>query len=181
MQKIITWQAAPSVDFPRVELEIRPGAGRPARHVVSGPVFLIGSAPDCDLVLDDPSLGNVHSYVLVTPDNVTICRVGTGPALTAAGHATPWTSLRNNDRVRFGSHELRFAITWPSGTEPHESADEDRGSSFVRLTHDTPAPQGAAAETRHHVYINPQLSFYVETGPDGVIDSVPGESPLNGR
>ncbi|NIP86151.1 MAG: hypothetical protein GTO03_11520, partial [Planctomycetales bacterium] len=68
--------------FPRVELEITRGQARERVRQVSGRTFFIGSSPDCDLVLADDHLPELHSYLRLTPESAVIRHLGGGPGLS---------------------------------------------------------------------------------------------------
>jgi hypothetical protein len=89
-----------------VWLEITRGRARQTIRVVSGPVFLIGSAPDCDLVLGDPSFPETYAYLLVQGDSVTIRRVGDAPDLLVNGEPIESSEVAAGDRLAFGPFEL---------------------------------------------------------------------------
>jgi hypothetical protein len=93
-----------------VWLEITRGRARQSIRAVSGPVFLIGSAPDCDLVLGDPSFPETYAYLLVQGDSVTIRRVGDEPELLVNGEPIESNELAAGDRLAFGPFELTLQI-----------------------------------------------------------------------
>ena len=68
-----------------VELQITVGRARQRVRHVTGPVFLIGSSMDCDLILGDPLVPAVHSYILLTATEVRIRHLGFAPDLRVNG------------------------------------------------------------------------------------------------
>ena len=48
--------------LPKVEIEIVRGRARNMVRPVTVPVYLIGAANDCDLVLGDPQFSEVHDH-----------------------------------------------------------------------------------------------------------------------
>jgi hypothetical protein len=103
----------------QVTLEIVRGKVRQRLRPVSGRVFLIGTASDCDLVLGDLSFPEVYAYLFVDGTKVTIRRLGSGPALSVGGDSTERSELFQGDEVRFGPFELRLMIS-----EQTESLDD---------------------------------------------------------
>jgi pSer/pThr/pTyr-binding forkhead associated (FHA) protein len=85
-----------------VELNILRGQARQKVRRVQVPVFLIGSAVDCDLVLKDPRLPEVHTYLYVTRKSVSVRHLGIGPAVFVRGDRVESAELRHGDRVEIG-------------------------------------------------------------------------------
>lgn len=105
--------AALSFELPKVELEITRGAARCRVRELRGCAFLIGSAPDCDVVLGDPRFAEAHSYLLVSPESVTIRHLGLGPGLSVSGQDVTWAALSDQDRVQTGPYQILVRIQWP--------------------------------------------------------------------
>jgi hypothetical protein len=93
-----------------VWLEITRGRVRQPIRTVRGPVYLIGTASDCDLVLGDTAFPEAYAYLLVHDDNVTIRRVGDGPELLVNGEPFEMAELVAGDLLAFGSFELALQI-----------------------------------------------------------------------
>jgi pSer/pThr/pTyr-binding forkhead associated (FHA) protein len=110
-----------------VSLEIVRGSAQNRRREVKGPVFLIGAADDCDLVLADPLFPDVHTYLFVTPAGVSLRFLGKGPALVVNGRTVESTRVVDGDRLRMGGYEFRLSIA-----APPTGGGEDR--SHLRLT-----------------------------------------------
>ena len=98
------------ISLPRVHLEIIRGRARNKLREVSTPVFLIGSAPDCDLVLRDPRFPDVYAYLFVTPQGASLRYLGEGPEMTVDGTLTESVRLQNGSRIRAGSYEFHVFI-----------------------------------------------------------------------
>ncbi|HEY2411624.1 MAG TPA: FHA domain-containing protein [Pirellulaceae bacterium] len=106
-------QTSPAL--PAVWLEITRGRVRQPIRPVPGPVFLIGAAADCDLVLGDATFPETYAYLLVQDDSVTIRRVGDEPELLVNGEPIETAELATGDRIAFGPFEL--AVQMPSLTK----------------------------------------------------------------
>jgi type III secretion system (T3SS) inner membrane Yop/YscD-like protein len=101
-----------------VWLEITRGRVRQPLRAVQGPVFLVGAAADCDLVLGDAAFPEVYAYLLVQDWNVTIRRVGDGPELLVNGEPIETSELAAGDRLAFGPFELILQIQITTRTTP---------------------------------------------------------------
>jgi hypothetical protein len=101
-----------------VELEIVRGAAQVRRRAVRPPVYMIGSAADCDLVLGDPVFPELHSYLLVAPHGVTARRIGVGPRLVHNGLETEFARCADGDLLAMGPYEFRLHVAgdFPDGT-----------------------------------------------------------------
>jgi hypothetical protein len=95
---------------PRVSLEITRGRVKQRLRAVGSPVFLIGAANDCDLVLGDLSFPEAYAYLFVEGSEVTIRRLGTGPELIVAGESVETAELFHGDKLAFGPFELQVLI-----------------------------------------------------------------------
>jgi hypothetical protein len=109
-------QSSPA--HPAVWLEITRGRVRQSIRPVPGPVFLIGAAADCDLVLGDATFPETYAYLLVQDDGVTIRRVGDEPELLVNGEPIDTAELGAGDQLAFGQFELM--VHMPSITKTTE-------------------------------------------------------------
>lgn len=109
----------------RVTLEITRGKAHQRLRPLQGKVFLIGTASDCDLVLGDLSFPEVYAYLFVDGSEVTIRRLGAGPALVVSGERTDKAELFQGDEVRFGPFELRVIISRTTPDGDKHAADDD--------------------------------------------------------
>lgn len=91
---------------PRVELQILRGRTRFQLRPVAAPVYLIGSASDCDLVLGDPQFPEVYAYLRRTDKGATVRRLESGPELTVNGRPVKRRQLDDGDRIRTGPYEF---------------------------------------------------------------------------
>jgi pSer/pThr/pTyr-binding forkhead associated (FHA) protein len=96
--------------LPEVTLEITRGAAQRRRRVVRPPVFLIGAAEDCDLVLGDPLFPSVHTYLYVTSAGVSARHIGEGPALLVNEREVETVRLQDGDRLKFGAYEFLLHV-----------------------------------------------------------------------
>ena len=104
--------------FPKVVLEIVRGQARELVRPVAGPVFLMGTGTDCDLVLGDPQFPEVYAYLFVTQQGVSLRHLGAGPILIVNGRVLEVTSLLDGDVLRTGRYEFQIHINWDSSPEP---------------------------------------------------------------
>ena len=94
----------------KIWLEITRGRVQKRIRPVRGPLFLIGSATDCDLVVGDSSFPEVYAYVFVQEAAIVVRRLGLGPELQVAGEAVETAELRDGDALAFGPFELRLHV-----------------------------------------------------------------------
>ena len=94
----------------KVALEILRGRAVRKLRPVEGPAFLIGSASDCDLVLGDTRFPEVHSYLRLSDENVTIRHLGFSPDLLVNGKPATHTSLREGDVIQMGPYHFGVHI-----------------------------------------------------------------------
>lgn len=96
---------------PQVQLEITRGKARRLWRPMQTPAYLIGSAPDCDLVLLDPQIGAAHAYLLRDDERLTLRWLGCGPEVKVNGRtAAGPVELGHLDRVQTGPFELRIHL-----------------------------------------------------------------------
>ncbi len=110
--------------LPQVALEITRGRARERKREVRSRAFLIGSAPDSDLVLGDARFDELYSYVMLRPDRVTIRRLGVGPDLCVGDEVASVAALEHGDRLRLGPFEFRVGIEWASARQTAKSPEE---------------------------------------------------------
>lgn len=132
---------------PRVELEIRGGRARNLVRAIDGPVYMIGSARDCDLVLGDPAFPEVHSYLYVRSDGVSLRHLGEGPQVAVSDTPVQSVRLRDGDVIRTGPFEFQIHIDWPHGAPRYDDHDEIE-STAQDIVDDLPAKKEARSHLR---------------------------------
>jgi len=137
-------------NLPHVELHIRRGRAAVRVRPVAGPVFLIGTATDCDLVLADLQFAEVHAWIVVTNQKVALRCVGDSPETTVNGRLTQATRLHNGDRVRTGPYEFQIRIQWPAPLrdEQRSAAEPQVAASSAEALDDV---QGLLAGVQHWI------------------------------
>lgn len=96
--------------LPRVMLEIVRGRARRLVRRIAPPVFLIGAAADCDLVLADEQFPDAFAYVYVTATGVSIRHLGSRPDLLVNGEMVESALLDDGDRLQMGPYEFQINI-----------------------------------------------------------------------
>ncbi|MEQ8789929.1 MAG: FHA domain-containing protein [Pirellulaceae bacterium] len=112
-----------------VELEILRGEARQRLRRIEVPVFLIGTADDCDLVVGDASIPQVHTYLYVRPEGVSIRTLGAAPSLTVGGRVAENAMLTDGDRFGIGPFEFLLHIregAGPEGDQRRRRGDQHR-------------------------------------------------------
>ena len=98
---------------PSVELVITSGRARQRIRRVIGPVFLIGSSMDCDLILGDPLVPSVHSYVLKTAYGVRLRHLGEPPGIRVNHRVVDVIRLEDQDQIAIGPFSFLVRLDWP--------------------------------------------------------------------
>jgi pSer/pThr/pTyr-binding forkhead associated (FHA) protein len=98
--------------LPHVTLHIVRGQARQRVRHVTTPAYLIGSAPDCDLVIGDPQFPHVFAYLIVHSGGVFVRHLGFEPELIVNGRPATRVALRDGDRMQLGPFEFIVGIEW---------------------------------------------------------------------
>jgi hypothetical protein len=98
--------------LPHVALSIVRGQARQRYREVTGPVYLIGGALDCDLVLGDPRFPAAYAYLYVSGNGVTLRKLSEGPELLLRGSTVgnAASSVIGGDLIECGSLAFRVNI-----------------------------------------------------------------------
>lgn len=91
-------------------LVIERGDARRAVRPIERPVYVIGTAADCDMVLGDPQFSDYHAYIYVRDGVVTLRHLGPAPEMTVNGREMKWGELKHMDRIRFGPYQLQLRL-----------------------------------------------------------------------
>jgi pSer/pThr/pTyr-binding forkhead associated (FHA) protein len=121
--------------LPQVALEILRGSARHRLRQVRTPVFLIGAAADCDLVLGDPLFPAVHTYLYVRNDGVSLRYLGEGPDLCVNGRRIESTPVGHGDLLQMGSYEFRLHVPGFTGNDDDERRNYDRSDELDEDLH----------------------------------------------
>lgn len=127
---------------PRVQIEITEGRAHNKMRKLDGPTYFIGSGSDCDMVLGDTQFAEVHAFLVVHSDSVSIRHLGHAPELLINGQAVDRAVLADGDRIQTGPYELIAHIQSLSQevAKQDSSGDRfgthralDRSGSFARI------------------------------------------------
>jgi hypothetical protein len=121
--------------LPEVSLEIVRGAAQRRMRPVRTPVYLIGSASDCDLVLGDPVFPAVHTYLYVTAAGVSVRHIGEGPKLHLNQQPVEGGRVVDGDRLRLGAYEFAVHIR-DSHTKDDRATLAPRDENFAEAEYD---------------------------------------------
>ena len=80
------------------------------RWTVTGPVFVIGTAADCDLRMENSCLAKYHAYIFMRDQMVTLRQLGPAPVVTVNGRLMRWGELQNGDLLMLGSTRVRVEL-----------------------------------------------------------------------
>lgn len=120
-----------------VDLTIHRGRAQRLVRTVHGPVFTIGAAETCDMVLGDVQFPDVHSYVCIRAGVISMRYLGEGPTVTVNGREVRWGELRDGDRIRTGPFEFRIGIRYLA-SDKGTRASERKNSAFSGSLGDLP-------------------------------------------
>jgi hypothetical protein len=99
-------------------LEIVRGHARQMFRPITGPVFMVGTAADCDLVLADPEFPETFLYLYLKDEQVTVRRLGVGPDLYVDEMTTDSAVLGIGSLLEFGPYAFRLASQTSHGEGP---------------------------------------------------------------
>jgi len=102
-------------------LRIARGQVTDREREIEVPVFTLGSASDCDLILGDEQFPELYAYILRTHDGYRLRTLAAEPILTVNAEDTAFTRLENGDRIRCGPYEFHFQKSANSQLQPSES------------------------------------------------------------
>lgn len=88
-------------------LEIRRGGANHRERRVCEPLFLVGAAQDCDMVLADGQFLPIHFYLLKRKEQTLLRCVGRAPEVSVNGEVRTSIVLQDGDRIRTGPFEFR--------------------------------------------------------------------------
>ena len=124
-------------------LEIVRGRVKQRLRKLRGPVFLIGGAVDCDLVLGDQQFPDAYAYIFQRSDGISVRYLGGGPALEVDGELVETSPLKIGSRITAGPFE--FVLTNDRGERDDENGDEDIPIISLRRDEDFSDPEGVDA------------------------------------
>src|SRR4029078_11304481 len=122
--------------LPQVGLEIVRGKASRRIREVNPPVFLVGAAEDCDLVLGDLRFPEAYAYLYVTIRGVSVRHLGEGPELYVNGELTESALLADGDILELGVYEFQVHIQerTPRGQDRSDrNWEELRETDFLGL------------------------------------------------
>ncbi len=101
----------------RASLRISRGQVSQRERAIEVPVFTMGSAADCDLILGDDQFPELFAYILRTHDGYRLRCLTAEPILTVNAEDTVATWLETGDRIRCGPYEFHFQKLVGSSTQ----------------------------------------------------------------
>ncbi|HZL87098.1 MAG TPA: FHA domain-containing protein [Pirellulaceae bacterium] len=132
--------------LPRVTLEIVRGRARRLLRRVAPPVFLIGRAIDCDLVLADEQFPEAYAYVYVSTEGVNVRHLGAPPELRVNGRIVESVSLDDGDRLEMGCYEFQINI---QVEDPRGGGIRAHDDDYATIPYDVLGLDAAAGQVRH--------------------------------
>lgn len=127
--------------FPNAIVEILRGKAKIKFRQLMSPVFLIGRAHDCDLVLGDPQFPDLHTYLFVQDDLVNLRFLGQGPEVKVQGVSCVRSELVDQTVFSLGNYEFRLHLSFPMDGVPVDKR---------KPALDPAAPQWLESEAENH-------------------------------
>ena len=153
--------------LPRVELEILRGRARNKLRRIEVPVFLIGSAHDCDLVLADANFPDVHTYLYVNRGGVSVRRIAESPVLIVDGREVQSATIVDGQRLQIGRYEFAVRIDNPLKVRaPDDDTDPARHTSRLDATedhHGLSLVRALLDDIRAALKVEASLQLYIES------------------
>lgn len=153
--------------LPRVDLEILRGRARNKLRPVKVPVFLIGSARDCDLVLAEADFPEVHTYVYVNRGGVSVRRIAESPSLLINGREVQAAAIVDGQKLQIGRYEFEVRIDRPANPRLHrEDEDGQQETPLLRIKSDPPGlalVRALLEEIRAALKVEANLQLYTES------------------
>lgn len=115
-------------------LEIVKGQAKQRFRPIGGPVFMIGTAVDSDLVLADEAIPETYLYLFIKTDaelneTVSVRRLGVGPALFVDEVETEIAELTVGSVLEFGAYSFRLTQRNLNQPGPGDGPDRNDDSS----------------------------------------------------
>jgi predicted component of type VI protein secretion system len=166
----------------QVQLEILRGRAKNKIRRVEVPVFLIGSAHDCDLVLADASFPEVHTYLYVNRGGVSVRRLGEGPQIRVDGQEVQASPIVDGQTLHVGPFEFAVRIQQgaqklprgtaapvasPAATAPRMSDRERESRALVRSFLDD-VRAALRVESNLRLYVEHERACYSTAVGDGL-------------
>jgi hypothetical protein len=125
----------PHVKWPEtvLGLEIVRGQARQMFRPITGPVFMIGTAVDCDLVLADAAFPETYLYLYIKDDAVSIRRFGVGPELFVDEVETDVAELPLGSVIQFGPYAFRLTQQTGGGRGPDDDRPDPKPDDELEL------------------------------------------------
>src|SRR3954462_14187105 len=87
-------------------------------------LITIGRAPDCMIVLDDPSVSGHHAQLESSGETYRLKDLDSTNGTRVNGIPITETVLRFDDRIRFGAAEAKYQSSEVSGSKPLPKPEE---------------------------------------------------------
>jgi transcriptional regulator with PAS, ATPase and Fis domain len=94
-----------------------------AREIALGPQTVIGKDPDCDVVLDDPTVSRMHARLRMTPQGVQIEDMDSRNGTLVNGTPVKLAQLTPGSTITLGRALIRFEVGAPEAPPPQTFGD----------------------------------------------------------
>lgn len=121
----------------KVELLIVRGEAVRKVRTIETPLYMIGTAVDCDLVLGDPQFSPYHAYLHTRGEGTSFRHMGRSPEVTVNGRVFRWGEVLDGDRIRMGPYEFHIRVRRLPKGEAHKKElgiTENTGQSAGQMS-----------------------------------------------
>ena len=127
-------------------LRVQVPGSRPKLHPLYKRITSIGNAPECDVVLPDPTIGDTLAHIHYDGRDYTISALDKRDELTINGKKRKKHKLAHQDRISIGEIEVLFATEDATATDiaPAQGAALGAAGSSPRIPVVSAADAGAA-------------------------------------
>ena len=169
--------------LPQVTLEILRGRARQRIRPIVRPAFLIGSAPDSDLMLGAEQFPAAHCYLLLNPEGVGLRWLGFAPDVLVNDRRVEKADLQDGDLLRTGPYEFRIRIrhgdTVLRLSHPMDADLDDRGPANESPRGNSSGANNSANREVATLLGDIRRAFGLNTQPAAPISFAQAKSRLN--
>ncbi len=114
-----------------MKAELVPENGDPPIPILRD-LTLLGRHPDCDVIVDHPSLSKRHCMLVKTDGLLVIRDLATTNGTKVKGQRVRWAALLPEDKVSFGAYKVRIYLGSDEMPSPSEQQRVRNGGNAVR-------------------------------------------------
>ena len=148
------------------------------------PVYLIGTALDCDLVLGDQQFPEAHSYLIMGSEGLSLRYLGVGPEVLVNGQRIEAVDLCDGDSIEMGDYvfiiHIHTSQQHPRDEKPWQLENHEFESGELSETNELDIVQHLLHDIRDAVFPKDcGLRLYLEPEPSVQILADPAANASN--